>query len=355
MSDRKDAVPSGNAADPVASYTTTIISANDYYPFGLLIDERSSILSNAKGHRYGFNGKEKDSDGEFGSNTTYDYGFRIYNPAIAKFLSVDPLTKSYPELTPYQFASNTPIQAIDLDGLEAFFVHGTTGGPEAWETKLSKATREEIMKLTNNTTEDIKFGWNVKSKRLEASLITGKSRRPHNKNLNRGANNENDRLEAANLLAKYVNENATGREEVTLVGFSHGGNFSIQAAKILRDKYGFGEVNIITVNTPSFNEPYDPENPSNTNSNINDMISLYTPGDRVAGGLSPGSEDAPSENIGSDRTARIRVFEITHRNETGGPLNNHYLNNVDPASIKNLNIDKLKPAPKAPKKSERYK
>jgi hypothetical protein len=32
---------------------------------------------------------------------------------------VDPLTKEYPELTPYQFASNTPIYAIDLDGLEA--------------------------------------------------------------------------------------------------------------------------------------------------------------------------------------------------------------------------------------------
>lgn len=35
---------------------------------------------------------------------------------------MDPLTKEYPELTPYQFASNTPIQAIDLDGLEAFYV-----------------------------------------------------------------------------------------------------------------------------------------------------------------------------------------------------------------------------------------
>jgi hypothetical protein len=34
-------------------------------------------------------------------------------------LSVDPLTRSYPELTPYQFASNRPIEAIDLDGLEA--------------------------------------------------------------------------------------------------------------------------------------------------------------------------------------------------------------------------------------------
>jgi hypothetical protein len=49
-----------------------------------------------------------------------DYGFRIYNPALARFLSVDPLSPKYPELTPYQFASNTPIWAIDLDGLEAY-------------------------------------------------------------------------------------------------------------------------------------------------------------------------------------------------------------------------------------------
>jgi len=48
-----------------------------------------------------------------------DYGFRLYNPAIGKFLSVDPLTSEYPELTPYQFASNTPILNIDLDGLES--------------------------------------------------------------------------------------------------------------------------------------------------------------------------------------------------------------------------------------------
>jgi hypothetical protein len=31
---------------------------------------------------------------------------------------VDPLTKDYAMLTPYQFASNMPIDGIDLDGLE---------------------------------------------------------------------------------------------------------------------------------------------------------------------------------------------------------------------------------------------
>jgi hypothetical protein len=37
---------------------------------------------------------------------------------VARFLSVDPLTKSYPWYTPYQFAGNKPIWAIDVDGLE---------------------------------------------------------------------------------------------------------------------------------------------------------------------------------------------------------------------------------------------
>ena len=33
-------------------------------------------------------------------------------------MSVDPLTRSYPWYTPYQFAGNSPIKFIDLDGLE---------------------------------------------------------------------------------------------------------------------------------------------------------------------------------------------------------------------------------------------
>ena len=31
---------------------------------------------------------------------------RIYDPRVGKFLSTDPITDKYPELTPYQFASN---------------------------------------------------------------------------------------------------------------------------------------------------------------------------------------------------------------------------------------------------------
>jgi len=37
---------------------------------------------------------------------------------ISRFLSPDPLEKQYPEFSPYQYAGNSPIKFIDLDGLE---------------------------------------------------------------------------------------------------------------------------------------------------------------------------------------------------------------------------------------------
>jgi len=43
---------------------------------------------------------------------------RMYDPRVGRFLSVDPLQKTYPYYTPYQFAGNMPIWSIDLDGLE---------------------------------------------------------------------------------------------------------------------------------------------------------------------------------------------------------------------------------------------
>jgi|GEM_PF-6085139 len=70
------------------------------------------------GYRYGFNGKEYDKDWDKGG-ATYDYGFRIYDPRIGKFLSVDPLYVSFPYNSPYLYADNSPIVFIDEMGLRA--------------------------------------------------------------------------------------------------------------------------------------------------------------------------------------------------------------------------------------------
>lgn len=89
-----------------------IVIATDYYPFGLEMRDRTLSAEN---HRFGFNGKEKDPS--MGSLTHYDYGFRIYNPAIGRFLSVDPLTDLFPSQSSYLYAFNNPILYIDVEGL----------------------------------------------------------------------------------------------------------------------------------------------------------------------------------------------------------------------------------------------
>ena len=116
VSDRRVQVDA-NSDGTVDSYKADIVSANDYYPFGMLMPGRKYSIANTN-YRYGFNGKENDKDIE---NGVQDYGMRIYDGRLGRFLSDDPITKKYPELTPYQFSSNRPIAGVDLDGLEFYY------------------------------------------------------------------------------------------------------------------------------------------------------------------------------------------------------------------------------------------
>jgi RHS repeat-associated protein len=124
VSDKKIGVDQDNDG-AIDYYNADVVTANDYYPGGMVMPGRK--YNAGTGYRYGFNGKENDNEVK-GEGNQQDYGFRIYDPRIGRFLSVDPIAAKYPELTPYQFASNTPIRAIDLDGLEAAMpkVIGTT-------------------------------------------------------------------------------------------------------------------------------------------------------------------------------------------------------------------------------------
>jgi RHS repeat-associated protein len=114
LSDRKQAFDT-NADKKADYYEPIILSATDYYPFGFEMPGRKFNIGD---YRYGFNGKEADRRGEWASLVRYDYGFRVYDSALGRFLSIDPLARKYPWYTPYQFAGNMPIKYIDLDGLE---------------------------------------------------------------------------------------------------------------------------------------------------------------------------------------------------------------------------------------------
>jgi len=71
------------------------------------VDQRNASWSAP----YTFSGKEKDVE------TGYSYfGARYYDSGLSIWLSVDPMSDKYPNLTPYAYCANNPVILVDPDG-----------------------------------------------------------------------------------------------------------------------------------------------------------------------------------------------------------------------------------------------
>ena len=58
-----------------------------------------------------------EKDKEFtNTESHYDFGARIYDSRLGKWMAVDPALKEYPDLNPYNFVANNPIMFVDPDG-----------------------------------------------------------------------------------------------------------------------------------------------------------------------------------------------------------------------------------------------
>jgi len=72
---------------------------------------------------YKFNGKEKDQE----SGYNY-YGARYYDSEKISWISVDPMSDKYPNLSPYVYCANNPVILVDPNGEEIGWVLNSRGG-----------------------------------------------------------------------------------------------------------------------------------------------------------------------------------------------------------------------------------
>jgi RHS repeat-associated protein len=95
--------------------SSPVIDATSYYPFGLVMSGVSIRGLGKLENKYKFVGREWQD--ELGLNM-YDLRARQYDPAIARFVAVDPLTDEDEQLdkSNYAYAWNDPIKYNDPDG-----------------------------------------------------------------------------------------------------------------------------------------------------------------------------------------------------------------------------------------------
>jgi RHS repeat-associated protein len=114
--------PAEYKASQFIEFVTGFNSGTDNNFLAYIADGGNTAPGNTAGsggeynvYRYGFNGKENDREI---NNDEYDFGARIYDGRLGRWLSMDPLQKKYADLSPYSYCFNNPILFIDPNGKE---------------------------------------------------------------------------------------------------------------------------------------------------------------------------------------------------------------------------------------------
>ena len=115
------AIPHNNGGGVVDYFLADIRQAQDYSPFGVLLQNRNLSLSGANPYRYLYQGQEMDDEVK-GEGNSVNFTFRMHDSRIGRFFAIDPLTSKYPHNSPYAFSENILINAVELEGKERNYV-----------------------------------------------------------------------------------------------------------------------------------------------------------------------------------------------------------------------------------------
>jgi len=104
-----------------------VIEENHYYPFGLTMAGISdqAIKTQYAVNKYRFQ-KQELQNKEFSDGSgleMYEFKYRMDDPQIGRFWSVDPLASKYEYNSPYAFSEDKVTNSIELEGLESVAIN----------------------------------------------------------------------------------------------------------------------------------------------------------------------------------------------------------------------------------------
>ena len=120
--------------------TGTVVETSDFLPFGTRWSQTSgsssATITDAT-NRWRYSGKEEQKAIN-AALPLLDYGARMYDPAIARWMSVDPMAEKYYPMSPYGYCAGNPIIIIDPDGKIILF---SKDADNSFKEKFSNVVR----------------------------------------------------------------------------------------------------------------------------------------------------------------------------------------------------------------------
>ena len=300
--------------------------------------------------RFGFNGQEKDDELK-GKGNSFEFKYRIYDPRLGKFLSVDPIGNHFPWNSTYAFAENRVIEGVDFEGLEftrKIDYNVATGQFNVQlNLKVRVLTSDELITQTQNMFGvDAGFNDYLRATQNQYSQTVGWVNDPV-RNIQYSGTLTYDQ-NATILLTLGITQKTEG--EVSILGLSFPGvagadpgemnnttgafslispaEFAVTATHELLHQGGVNHPPDVTECNPSDVEliktgPFDYNTTSNTSTNICFNIMVYgmyningqnvnstRGGDVNANQATPGQMEVINSNIGQGQTSGQAMYDL---------------------------------------------